>query len=68
MTFEHKDNVNDQKVATAGSRIIIQEIKDFELSSEEHFGFVLELIRGEKVNLREIRILIDAISANVKAV
>lgn len=68
MTFEHKDNVNDQKVTTAGSRIIIQEIKDFQLSSEEHFGFVLELIRGEKVNLREIRILVDAISTNMKAV
>lgn len=68
MTLEHKDNVNDQKVTTAGSRIIIQEIKDFELSSEEHFGFVLELIRGEKVNLREIRILVDAISANMEAV
>lgn len=68
MTLEHKDNVNDQKVATAGSRIIIQEIKDLQLSSEEHFGFVLELIRGEKVNLREIRILVDAISANMKAV
>lgn len=68
MILEHKNNIDDQKVATAGSRIIIQEVKDFQLSSEEHFGFVLELIRGDKVNLRESRILVDAISADMKAV